>query len=217
MAGFEPQPPKQWAIPSAPPTQPYFPQTTRPSNWPVVIGVICIVFGGLGLLTYGLAAFGNLIMPPLANLSEKEPRFSAMFKGMAEWSEWLIALSLGAAALSVSLLVGGIALLSRKRWAITLLVCWAIARTLFVPVHTVINYNAQKVQMAAMTKMIQEDMAKQRQPGQPAFPVAAFDTFFQFGVVIALIFGVLWGWALPVIILIWFARRKIRQETASWA
>jgi hypothetical protein len=70
--------------------------------------------------------------------------------------------------------------------------------------------------MAAMSAQMQEEFAKQQPQGVSPMSTAAFESAFKIGIVFSFIFGVAWGWALPIVILVWFARRRIRDEMATW-
>jgi len=40
--------------------------------------------------------------------------------------------------------------------------------------------------------------------------------FYDVMIVVTLVFGLAWGWALPVFLLIWLSRGKIKNDVAGW-
>jgi len=96
------------------------------------------------------------------------------------------------------LLAGGIGLVNRRAWSVTTLRVWAVARIVFVVVVTWISSRM-------MDEMLQGMPATGASPGM----VQSFQT-------VGLAMGLIWGCALPILVLIWLAREKIKAETAGW-
>ena len=82
---------------------------------------------------------------------------------------------------------------------------------IFVVVNSVVGYLIQIAQAEAMQEAIAND------PNVPAGLSAMMGSMMQAFGVFGVLIGVLWGWALPVFLFIWFSRKKIRTETAGWA
>ncbi len=187
------------STPLAPPTQPgAIAAPARPSNWPTVIGIIAIVLGAGGILggVWGAAA------PVLMGW------FSwAMVPGQAEslqaWLPWTISTSLVSAAVAILLLLGGIKLVKRSPAAPGLLRTWAILKLPLAVVLTIVGIMVQKEQFEVV------------QGSTTAIPMGS--AFFDIMAVFGVVFSVFWYGALPVFILIWFARKKARAEVAGWA
>ncbi len=72
---------------------------------------------------------------------------------------------------------------------------------------------AQETQLANMKQWMGWMIAMaQAQGSAPAMPVAFQQTMILFGSAL----GLIWGWALPVFLIIWFRRQVIKNEVATW-
>lgn len=187
------------STPLAPPTQPGAIATPAArSSWPTVIGTIAIIFGSLGSLQGVLGA-----------LSPLTTAFFTPFmpKGQAEILQqstvWTVASSIAGLVIAVLLLVGGIRIMGRQRRAVFLLRGWAVAKILFTLVATVVGYQAAQLQLEAM----------QNDPNTAVWGGTSLRTFGTVG----LVFGVALLCALPVFMLVWFSRSKIKNEVAGWS
>ncbi len=171
----------------------------RRTGWPGVIGIIAIVFGALGVIG-GLWALVSLtflpellkMMTPGAGssvLPVDQMRRSVIFQGMS------------AIPLGTVLLFAGIAMLRRQRRCVRLCVTWALLEIPVVVIGTCFQTTAQQANFEAMAQS----------PGGP--PIVFFSAMLWVGVAV----GILWGWALPGFLLVWFSRRAIKKETAAWS
>ncbi len=185
------------------------PAEVPPSTWPTVIGVIAIVLGGLGALFGCLGAFSPLFMGMMQSVVP-EGQVTGL-EGMMDWAVWLVAVSIVSMLIAVLLLVAGIGITKRRAWGPKVALVWAGLKMIFVIVHSVASYLIQIAQFEAM----QEAMANDQ--NMPAGMGALMGSLMQAFGIFGLLIGVLWGWALPVFLFIWFARKKIRTETAGWA
>ena len=66
-----------------------------------------------------------------------------------------------------------------------------------------VGYDMQQAQLGQMVR---------QNPGLPG-PASGFATIAVFA---GLGVSILWGWALPTFMLIWFSRGHIRDEIATW-
>lgn len=189
--------------PPIPPIQPGPMVSAKPaSNWPTVIGIIAMVFGGLGILGGAWGVVGSL-MPGLLHFAAGPE--NRMFEVMSKWTTWNVAMSIITITVAALLLTAGIKLLKRRPDAPGWCRTWAVVKILLVLVVGIVNYFYQQDLYAAM-----EDT--QGPGGRPAmaFPV------MKAVAAASVAFSLLWGWALPVFMLIWFGRQKIKAETADW-
>lgn len=186
--------------PSAPPTRPganAVPDAV--SAWPTVIGIIATIFGAGGLL---LSVWG-MASPFLMDrwmTGMQDPRMSQMMS-VPQWRTYTVvssALSLGAAAL---LLGAGIGILQRRRWASRTSTTWAIVKMAVVLVGTALGYMTMQAQLGAMNAAAPTSMPAGVTTGMVAGGMC---------------FGIVWGWALPIFVLIWFSRSRIKAEVATW-
>jgi len=120
----------------------------------------------------------------------------------------------GAGAL---LLAGGILLLRRRRVASPVLKFWAVLKlvggTYLVYQNTILT----KIQFAALFR---PEISMPEVDGSNE-TLEDFDRIMDFGIMqAALWFGAVFGWlwlaALPVFLLIWLNRRRVKAEIASW-
>lgn len=191
------------APPVAPPVHPgrYAP-APRPPVWPVVIGVISIVFGAVGIL----GGLGGLMGPLFMGFARAgPPEAQAGLAGIRQWLPWMIVSTLLNGAVAALLLAGGIGLVSRRPWSPRALVAWAIVRIPMVVFAGAVGYLVQDANFQAM---------QQQQSSTPAPPMPA--GLMQGIVAGGVIFGILWGWAFPGFVLVWFSRPRIREQTGAW-
>ncbi len=190
-------------------TPPSDPGEVPPSNWPTAIGVIAIVVGSVGAMSGCLGAFSPLIFDLFQRIVP-EGQVTGL-EGMMDWAVWMVAVSVVGMLVAVLLLVAGIGITKRRAWGPKAALVWAGLKMIFVVVNSVIGYLVQIAQFEAMQEAIAND---QNLPaGMGAFMGSLMQALGIFGLLI----GVLWGWALPVFLFIWFSRKKIRTETAGWA
>ena len=187
------------AQPVAPPTQPgTIASPQRPANWPTAIGTIAIVFGTLGTLGGLLGA-----LSPVTIAIFSEFMLPGQEEGLQQTMAWSVAYGIGGMIIAILLLIAGIRLRSRRRQAVVLIRTWAIVKILLSVGGTVIGYQSVQLQMEAI----------QNDPSSPIMNTGIMGTFGMVGMVV----GLLWAFVLPVFMLAWFARKKIKSETESWA
>ncbi|MCG8602242.1 MAG: hypothetical protein MI807_19005 [Verrucomicrobiales bacterium] len=180
---------------------------TRKPTWNRTIGVIALVFGILGLL-------GALIAPvSLAFTKKMMTTFEdqgADPDQIAEYLEKLTSLSYlsvtGLAILAILLSVGGFFLLKRNPLGAPLLQIWAVLKIVLGCYFNYRNYGLTQMQMKIQMSV----------DGMNAQAAEMTETITNVAVLGGMIFGILWLIALPVFLLIWLNRAKIKQEIQSW-
>ncbi len=190
-------------------TPPSDPGEVPPSTWPTVIGVITIVFGGLGALGGCFGAFAPFFIGMMQSMVPEDQVTG--LEGMMDWGVWMVALAMAGMLMAVLLLVAGIGITKRHAWGPKTALVWAPLKMIFVVLNSVVAYQIQIAQFEAM----QEAMAND--PNVPAGMGAFRGSMMQALGIFGVLISVLWGWALPVFLFIWFSRKKIRTETAGWA
>jgi hypothetical protein len=198
MNAEEPGPPP-W--PSAPPTEAIpWPVPERPSGWPTAIGVIAIVCG-IGGIAVGLwAAVAPFFMRALLqNVPEQRSGLAVM----DEWWPVSVALAIVGVGLAVLLLIGGVGVLRRGAWAPRACNTWAVLKVLLVIANAAVAYVVQKQTLMAM-----QGQNARMPPGWRAISGSMPG--------MTVCFALLWGWALPIFLLIWPARGTIKEEIAQW-
>ena len=196
------------AQPVAPPTQAgTIAAPQRPANWPSVIGTIAIVFGSGGILVglWGAASpFGMRLFEWAMEQSQPSGIVDSQVAVMEAVIPWTVASSLVATAIATLLLFGGIRLNKRKSSSMRLLKFWALMK---IPVVVIVTI------AAVLMQQLQFEIIGQSSGG---IPMPFGGGFFDVMIVVTLVFGLAWGWTLPVFLLIWLSRGKIRNEVAGW-
>ncbi len=197
--------------PQIPPPTPLTPPTDggaippKPASWPTVIGVIAIIFGSLATLGGCFGLVSSLFLDQFMSLvpqGEAEEMTSAL-DGL---KPALIISGALTMVLAIVVLIGGIGLLRRRAWGRSTCLTWAGLKIVLVVGNSVLSYIVQQSQFQAMAEDL--NMAG----SMPGFLPALMQAMG----VVGLVVGLLWGWALPVFMLIWFSRRKIKAEIAQW-
>lgn len=202
---FPPPPPPPatpQVVPVAPPTQPgVYLVPARAPAWPKVIGVIAIVLGAGG----ALGGLCGALMPWLQGALQSllPPETAAGLMPFEKWRVPLAILQVATMLVAVLLLIGGIGLVSRKPWSKAVLLWWAGMRIPLVVGAVFMGILSQRGQMEYLQH-------------QAAGPIPV-NSIIRISQGIGLCVGLVWGWALPVFLIVWFFRRKVRDEVAQWS
>jgi len=179
----------------------------KPIVWPKTLGIIFIVFGVLGIMQ---GCFGVLSLLVFGAVSDALPEEQAqMMSFMDSLKPWIITAGVIAFIVAVMLLAAGIGVVSRKVWSRKLALMWAGTKMVFVVANSLLSYTAQKAQFEDMQEMMASDP-------NAASAMSFFGQLMMWMGVFMIIVTIIWGWALPVFTLIWFSRKKVRMEVASW-
>ena len=111
--------------------------------------------------------------------------------------------------LSVLLLVGGVLLIKQNKIAPTLLISWAILKMVAGGYFNFKNYLLMQDQFEILTPTAQVE-------GFGAAETEMFNNITSISAMVGLVGGTLWLMAFPIFILIWFNRRKIKEEVRGW-
>jgi len=181
-------------------------QPKTKSTWPMVVGVIAIVLGGFGALANGIGTITVFLTDVITDLMQQAPSAQSQmeaFRATEPFKYWSAGASCFATILSIVLLVAGILLIKRRASVARLYVIWSVLRIISVIVGTSIGYISLQHQFEAMAN----------DPNASSPPMAGLAEDFAIAEVFI---GSLWGWALPIFLLIWFSRSKIKSEVAEW-
>jgi len=190
--------------PSAPPTTagPLPPPETS-ATWATVIGVVAIVLGVLG--TFG-GIWGILSPLLMQYFDQVMPGYGLVTETTRAWAAWTISLSAVAAVLGLLLLAGGVGLVRRRHWSRAALICWALLKIILAVANGLVVWAVQQHALQEQSRMLGPGFA----PGGPGA------TTVEAVAVLGMALTILWGWALPVFLLIWFSRRSIKAQMAQW-
>jgi hypothetical protein len=176
-------------------------------SWNRTIGGIALIFGILGLLGALIAPVSLTFTKIMMKTFEEQGADSA---DVADYIEKLSSLSMmstiGLAILGIMLAVGGIFLMKTKRLGSPLLKIWAVLKIVFGIFVNYKNYGLTQQQMKIQTSVGGMD------------PTAAemTESITNIAVLVGMIFGTLWVIALPVFLLIWLNRSKIKTDISAW-
>ncbi len=200
--------------PQMPPPTPMTPPTDagaippRKTTWPMVLGIIAIILGSLATLR-GCMSIGSSAMFGLfaSAMPEEQAEMMEATKAFAP----LIMISSGLTmAIAIVLLIGGIGLTKRNPRSPKTCKIWAGLKMVLVVYSSIVTFLSTQAQMEAMQRMLEED------PNTAAAMPGFFGTLMAIIGPVILVFAIVWGWALPIFMLIWFSRRKIKAEVAQW-
>ena len=182
---------------------PQLAMSPQPRAWPMVVGVIAIILGALGALG---GCIGTVFTPFAAAMIRFVPEAQRGGLGAIEQMvPTLLVMALLGLVLAVLLLIGGIGLVRRRPYGVMICLIWSVLKLVYVVVNSVIGYLINLSQMEHIEAM-------QRTAGVQAVPAEVFGAIGAFGAC----FGIVWGWALPIFMLIWFSRSAIRSEVRAW-
>ncbi len=190
---------------SAPPVEPSVPfGSPVPSSWPRPIGIVCLVFGVLGILGGLFAIVAAIVGPKIANAFAEMGRAGMVPDQMQDHMVWAISSAGIGFCLAVVLCIAGIGIIRRRPSGIRRAKAWAWLRMVFAVAEAVFGYG---IQVEAFEAMRHQD------PG-------TFSTLPpMFGPWVAVFTSgltVIWGCALPLFLLIWFKRKRISEDVATW-
>lgn len=187
--------------PAAPPTSPvsYMPPPPGPA-WPTVLGILSIVLGSIGAVFAFFTVVGQLVisLSPFMGRTGVPPVAVDFLRAQAPR---LIAINAVVAVLAAMLLICGIGLLRRLRWSIRMIRIWGVLKLLAAAGQAWINYDMQTRQLQVF-----------RSIGNPAVAFSFYSTMPAF----TSAFWFVVQAAVPVFMLIWFSRAKIRDQAATW-
>lgn len=183
----------------APPTRPgEIRRVGRRSAWPTVFGVISIVLGGGGVL----GGIGGIVSTVFLGA------MTAAMMGASAGTIRVVNVLSSAVALVVAsvLLAGGIGLTMRRRWGARTVLAWAVVK-MVVTVPAVAA--GAWVQHLSFQHSMQQ--AASQSPGAALPPGVGVAM-----AAVTVVFGLAWGWAWPVLCLVWLGRTRCRAEWSTW-
>lgn len=204
LNGNENEPQESAPAPSVtPPTQAgplakpalYGPGGSVPPVWPTVIGVIAAVLGSLDVLGGIWAVLSPVLLKTLlANVAANPnmPQFDA---------QWAVISGVVAIALGIFLIIVGAGIAKRASWSPKAARTWSIVKIVYVLAGVIIGFSMQQQAASAAT-----------QTSGPGMVVSTNAIMIP-----GLCLGLVWGWALPVFLLIWFGRASVKEQVSKWS
>lgn len=166
-----------------------------PAKWHIAVGIIPMAFGLAAMLVgviYALSAlFDTSAMSALRLSGENRARYhdAVIITRLC----WIVGGLLGCAGF-----IGGLGVLCRKSWGPALIVLWAWLKLLYAT-------------PAALLTSKEDTILEIESNGVTA--ATSFEFWFEL-----IIRGVWWLWmlALPIFIILWFRREKVRADMDLW-
>jgi hypothetical protein len=177
----------------------------RSSRWPTVIGTIGIVLASLGLFCGCMGYFGPALAQWGVDMQTQQgqtPDPYAVASVQAQRNLFMFAAIVTTAGMIVAVLqmVGSISLVRRRPSARSLMMVYAILAIVMACVGA-----GFQIMLNGETERLAAEQGAQAPAG-----------FGAIGLIIGLSFGIVLGLGWPVFLLIWFSRRKIRDEVEQW-
>jgi hypothetical protein len=183
------------------------PPTTAPSveparaAWPIVLGVIGVIYASLGLLGGCCSVAWPAIMPAyisfMRDLAKNSPTMSqadvdALINSMPP-AGWSILGGVIGLALAILLMTGSIKLLKRQASGVRLCTTWSVISLIWSPIGMAVAFYYQ-------TGMLKD-----------------LDNPGVIGGIVGGVIGLVVNLALPVLMLVWFRRAASQVEIARWS
>jgi len=171
-----------------------------------VLGTIAIVFGLCGALQ-GLCGVASVFaMGPITQMLGKftpatagGPTLESTLAVTQKFAAWAIASNIFAVLVAVLLIVGGARLIKRRAKCRGTILLWGGLKFLVAVVAVVLGY-----------------LSMQEHASLASGPSAPGSAMMQGVAMFSLAFSFLWLLALPVFMVVWFSRPRIRDEVAGW-
>lgn len=179
----------------------------KPIVWPKTLGIICIVLGALGIIQGCFGVLSLFVADWFTTLVSQQQ--AEMMDSVESLQPLLIISGVISFALAATLLAAGIGVVLRKLWSRKTVLIWSGTKMAFVVANSILNYMVQKAQFEEMQEMMANDP-------NAAAAMSFFGQIMMWIGMFFIVIMIIWGWALPVFTLIWFSRKKVRREVASW-
>lgn len=193
----------QMNSPSVPPTHSDFSVPAEPPGWPKVVGIISIVFGGLGIFCNVCGMVGQLASGAVVNMVPEEQR-EQMRQQMASVGPGQLAMYAFSVLIAIFLIIAGVMLTKRQYAARMMHIVYAVIGLLTVIIGTWVTKNGMDAQLASAS--LDPNMKSEQLQGM------------KFGMYGGLAFGVCIGLSYPLFCLVWFGliKRTHRDMTGGF-
>ena len=172
------------------------------SVWPSVLGIVAMVFGVLGTLQGGLGLLAPIFLGRFRTFVSSTAQGADPLAGFDQHKTEMTISALLTIAAGTWLVAGAILLVQRMRAARIVLLSWAAIKMGVVVFGAWLGYIMNQAQFAAM----------QQSGTVPPGMTGMMGVMSAVGAVI----GIAWGWCLPIFMIIWFMRPKVRRDIATW-
>ncbi|MEM7699855.1 MAG: hypothetical protein AAF236_15780, partial [Verrucomicrobiota bacterium] len=190
------------------------PNSHRPPSWPKTIGIICLVFGGLDLLNglFSVATAGFVAQNLINTVELSGQPTDDVIPVAAEVKSGQFRQGLVTFGLGVILVPGAILLLKRRAVSRWILLGWSCLKLILG------SYLAWHGAELARKQIEVGIMAGIAEDGNtPPEMASFFGAFGDIAQILTLVVGLIFVALLPVFLLVWFSRKKVRSEVESWS
>ncbi|MCB9850448.1 MAG: hypothetical protein H6817_07050 [Phycisphaerales bacterium] len=172
------------------------------AKWSRVIGIVVIVCGAMGTLGGVVGIVGQINHGKLRMWVVEEQRVA--YDVDMNWQVWIYAEQAMRLAAGVFAIVAGTKLIKRLGSSMHLLRAWSVFKLILVVASVAIGYRIAQEKIGVALD-------------DPRYQSAGMTEGFM-KTIAQLTMGciTLWGLALPVFLLVWFARDRIKAEVATW-
>ena len=182
------------------------------ASWPTVIGVLCLLYALLGLVSNGCGLFwqqGQRVIFSMSGVQDVEIPSDIATMSMIG--------SIIGMALVLLLLVGAFGLMRRKRSSLKLLRAWVVLQVVLAIAGVVVGFlmiDSNIEYQQQISNAVRDMMVDQGQDAS-AFPQQSKEEM-RTGAIFGLVIGTPLQMAFPVVIGLLLTRRRWREEAASW-
>jgi len=180
------------------------------TKWPLVIGVISLIYAIAGLLCQVGAGTMSLIGDYFASLGGFDIEIPPMIKAIG------VGLAAAVFITGLIMLLGAVNLLRRKRSGPKLLRTWVVFRLVLIAIGFASMFVTAPAQIEFQRTMLEAQNERVREAGRedlvrPVDDASIWRTQMINGVVMTGVVAIY-----PVFIGVWFSRRPIKEEVALW-
>lgn len=191
-----------------PPLAPGSPTTPTGAKWTKIIGIIAIIFGAGGVLQGLFAPFSlMMVKPQMQSFVEMGADQAKVDEYLAKLSQVSYAGAIAYGILGILLLTGGILILRHRKAASPLLQIWAVLK---VVIGGILSFKNSALTGMQMELMFSSGSLGGAQESEMVGTIAGYAVW------VGLAFGFIWLCVLPVFLLIWFNRGKIKNDISNW-
>jgi hypothetical protein len=171
--------------------------TEQAAVWPMTIGVLGITFSTFGIMGGCVTIAAPWIIRAFAEkMPEKDRATLTMFD---QWTSWIVIDAVAWLVLSIAMVIACINLMRHRGSSRSLILIWAILKIGYSLGDSVLSY------VMATSAFSQSENASPAPGG-----------FLGLVGISGAVLNFLFYAALPVVMIIWFSRTKIKSEMATW-
>jgi len=178
------------------------------TSWTKIIGIIAIIFGTGGLLQGLFAPFSlMMVKPQMQAFVEQGADQAKVDDYLSQLAQVSYAGAVAYGVLGIMLLTGVILILRHHKAGSPLLQIWAVLKIL---IGGGLIYKNSSLTGMQMNLMLSSETLGGAQEAQMVGSIASYAVW------IGLAFGFIWLCVLPVFLLIWLNRGRIKGEISTW-